>query len=114
MADSKVIKDITRKLENAGKYGLDITLHPDEQKILLELLHGRQQEETNTYELTDKDLCPVIYMNIPACYPSKDVRDRIDSLIRDEADTDRIRFAMREQFRAKEITPEHIILTHIE
>lgn len=114
MTDDTRLTDITRKLENSAKYGIDVTLRPEEQKLLLKLLHGKQPTEANIYELVDRDLCPVIYMDIAACYPKKDVRDRIDSLIKEEADTDKIRFALKEQFHAREISPEHIVLPHIE
>lgn len=114
MINPSTIDDIIGKLKESRNSGIQLRLSGYEQSVLLELLENTKNGASTVYELTDRDACPVIYMDIAGCYPTKDVRDKIGQLIRDEADTDAIRHELASAFGAREISPEHIILPHIE
>lgn len=118
MDNEPMIDNIVKKLEACKTDGIPFRLTPNERETLHGTLrtHRSATKPTGitTYELTDRDLCPVIYMNVAASYPKREIIQQINSLIKSKADTDTIRHVMRERFGAVEITPEHVILPHIE
>lgn len=112
--DSRTIDDITRKLK---MFGGETQLTDNDKDIIckaLENLKKQDQPSFTTYELVDKDVCTVMYLNIADLYPKEFVMRQIDQCIRDDVDSNVIKGRLTENCGAIEIFPEHVILPHIE